>query len=150
MNILDQFNDWTKKYRWLATLKKNTELTFHINHLPPILDELAREAHKKGIDVTSVLRLQHGFASIRMNLRDLENMLDEVLLVVGLLKLEPIKPSIDDAKTKEVDAFMTHCRLTRGTHQDKAKTWIALHPDEKRTIEQLKRKSERWGNKNPA
>lgn len=41
-----------------------------------------------------------------------------------------------------VDPFEAHCRITTGTHRDKAKAWLVDHPGEERTIDQLKKCSE--------
>jgi hypothetical protein len=46
------------------------------------------------------------------------------------------------AQLETVDPFEAHCRITSGSHRDKAKAWKVDHPDDKRTIEQLKKCSE--------
>ena len=53
------------------------------------------------------------------------------------------------ATLKRIDEFEAHCRVTPGTHRDKAKAWIATHPKETKTVEQLMRKSMRYPYQKP-
>lgn len=41
------------------------------------------------------------------------------------------------------DSFEIHCKTYKGTHRDKAIAWLKLHPDDKRTLDQVKKASER-------
>lgn len=67
----------------------------------------------------------------------------ELIYVLEKLIMAEWDKAHGESKPKSVDPFVAHCKTTSGSHRDKAKAWIYLHPDETRKLEQLKRKSER-------
>lgn len=52
------------------------------------------------------------------------------------------------ATTETVNAFDLHCKLNpitkKYTHEDRAVAWKVAHPEDKRTIEQVKKASKNW------
>jgi len=59
----------------------------------------------------------------------------------SLVELQELADKMEASKPSQ--AFEIHCRTFKGTHRDKARAWLKLHPKEKKTVEQLKRASER-------
>jgi len=78
-----------------------------------------------------------------MSAEDKKELGDHLIVVLNAW-LRELRRTPDKSK-----AFELHCRLTEGTHEDRARAWLNKHPDDKRTLEQVKKASKRYPYQKP-